>query len=82
MTQDPEKTVEFNESQVSIEEENRRLREENERLRLAEEERIRSLPAKERLYEKINVSLRTMNIIVGVLFVILAVVMTVALLDR
>lgn len=82
MTQDPKKTVELNESQVSIEEENRRLREENERLRLAEEERIRSLPAKERLYEKINVSLRTMNIIVGVLFVILAVVMTVALLDR
>lgn len=82
MTQDPEKTVELNELQVSIEEENRRLREENERLRLAEEERIRSLPAKERLYEKINVSLRTMNIIVGVLFVILAVVMTVALLDR
>ena len=66
----------------SIEEENRRLKEENERLRKAEEERIANLAPKERLYEKINVSLRTMNIIVGILFVILAVVMILALLDR
>lgn len=67
---------------TQIEEENKRLKEENERLRLLEEERIKGLAPKERLYDRIPVSLRTMNIIVGVLFAILAAVFVIALLDR
>ena len=38
-------------------EENKRLREENERLK--------KLPLKERLYDKINVSVRTLDIVIG-----------------
>lgn len=67
---------------TQIEEENQRLKDENERLKLAEEERIKNLGPKERLYDKLNVSLRTMNIIVGVLFVFLFVVLAMGLLDR
>ena len=47
---------------------NRKLREENERLR--------ALPLKERLYEKVHVSVRTLDIFIGcmcVLFVIVVV---------
>lgn len=66
----------------AVETENQRLKEENEQLRLAEEERLKSLPTKERLYEKVHVSLRTMNIIVGILFAILAAVLILGLLDR
>lgn len=65
-----------------LEKENQRLKEENEQMRLAEEERIRNLAPKDRLYDKIHVSLRTMNIIIGVLFVILFVVLAIGLLDR
>lgn len=65
-----------------LEDENQRLKEENEQMRLAEEERIRNLTPKDRLYDKIHVSLRTMNIIIGVLFVILFVVLAIGLLDR
>lgn len=66
----------------AIEEENQRLKEENEQLRLAEEARLQGLAPKERLYDKINISLRTMNIIIGVLFVILFVVLALGMLDR
>lgn len=65
-----------------VAEENRLLKEENERLRQAEEERIKNLAPKERMYDKIHVSLRTMNIIVGVLFAILIIVLVMGLLDR
>lgn len=49
-----------------LEEENRKLREENERLQ--------NLSPKERLYEHIHVSVRTMDIIIGILCVVFIVV--------
>lgn len=65
-----------------LEAENLRLKDENEALRLSEEERLKSLGPKERLYEKVHVSLGTMNIIVGILFALLAAVLILGLLDR
>lgn len=65
-----------------LEAENQRLKDENEALRLSEEERLKSLAPKERLYEKVHVSLGTMNIIVGILFALLAAVLILGLLDR
>ena len=53
MTMDEMKNLE------ELAEENRRLKEENERLQ--------NLSPKERLYEHIHVSVRTMNIIIGCL---------------
>ena len=53
MTMDEMKNLE------ELAEENRRLKEENERLQ--------TLSPKERLYEHIHVSVRTMNIIIGCL---------------
>lgn len=53
MTMDEMKNLE------ELSEENRRLKEENERLQ--------NLSPKERLYEHIHVSVRTMNIIIGCL---------------
>ena len=56
------------EAMEQLQEMNRKLREENERLR--------SLPLKERLYEKIHVSVRTLDIFIGcmcVLFVIVVI---------
>lgn len=55
-----EKTIE------ELEEENRKLREENERLQ--------NLSPRERLYEHIHVSVRTMDIIIGILCVLFIVV--------
>lgn len=46
-------------SMEQLAEENRKLKEENERLQ--------NLSAKERLYEHVHVSVRTMNIIIGCL---------------
>lgn len=65
-----------------VEAENQRLKAENEQLRLAEEERVKNLGPKERLYDKLNVSLRTMNIIVGIMFLFLFAVLALGLLDR
>lgn len=61
-----------------LELENERLREENERLRLLEEYR-KTLPLKERLYDRIDVSVKTMDIIIAGLLILLAVVMIIAL---
>lgn len=55
--------------------ENERLREENERLR-EEIERVRSLPFKERLYDRVNVSLKTMDIII-ITLILLAIAATI-----
>lgn len=55
-----EKTLE------ELQEENRRLQEENERLK--------QLPLKERMYDKINVSVRTMDIFIGIMCVLFVVV--------
>ena len=60
------------EAMEQLQEMNRKLREENERLR--------SLPLKERLYEKIHVSVRTLDIFIGcmcVLFVIVVFTMVI-----
>lgn len=47
----------------------RRLMEENEKLR-EEIERVRSLPMKERIYDHVHVSVRTMDIFIGVMLVL------------
>lgn len=49
--------------------ETQRLREENERLR-EEIERVRNLPMKERLYEHVNVSVKTMDIFIITMLVL------------
>ena len=61
MTMDEMKNLE------ELAEENRRLKEENERLQ--------NLSPKERLYEHIHVSVRTMNIIIGCLCALFVLVM-------
>ena len=56
--------------ELTAEEENlRRLEEENERLR-REIERVRSLPLKERLYDKVHVSVRTLDIFIAVMIIL------------
>ncbi|MEG0565478.1 MAG: hypothetical protein RR590_04550 [Hungatella sp.] len=70
------------EEREQMEQENQQLKAENEHLRQAEEARIQNLNPKERLYDKIHVSLRTMDIIIGVLFVILFMTLLLGLLNR
>ena len=54
---------------LTEEEENlRKLEEENERLR-REIERVRNLSLKERLYDKVNVSVRTLDIVILVMVI-------------
>lgn len=53
---------------TQAEEETRRLLEENERLR-EEIERVKSLPVKERIYDHVHVSVRTIDIFIGVMLV-------------
>lgn len=65
--------VKNNESTIErLEEENRRLVEENERLK--------QLPLKERMYDKINVSVRTMDIFIGIMCVLFVVVVIMGIL--
>jgi len=47
----------------------KRLEEENERLR-QEIERVRNLPLKERLYDKVHVSVRTLDIFIAVMIIL------------
>lgn len=56
-----------------LELENKRLREENERLK--------ELNLKERMYEKVHVSVRTMDIFIGVMLVLLIIVLILGMLD-
>lgn len=51
------------------EDETQRLREENERLR-EEIERVKSLPLKERLYDHVHVSVKTMDIFICTMIVL------------
>lgn len=65
--------VKNNESAIEqLEEENRRLMEENERLK--------KLSLKERMYDKINVSVRTMDIFIGIMCVLFVVVVIMGIL--
>ena len=57
-----------------IEEENRKLKEENERLK--------NLSPKERLYDKVHVSVKTMDMIIGALLVLLVAVIILGLINR
>lgn len=54
---------------TQAEEETHRLLEENERLR-EEIERVRGLPMKERIYDHVHVSVRTIDIFIGGMLVI------------
>ena len=70
-----EKNTEGREDRLQqLEEENRKLKEENVQLR---EKNL-----KERLYDHVNVSVRTMDIIIGALCVFFVVVLVIALANR
>lgn len=59
-------------TQEELELENKRLQEENERLK--------NLSIKERMYEKVHVSVRTMDIFIGCMLVLLVIVLVMGIL--
>ena len=61
--------------------ERRRLEEENERLR-KELEYIKEKNLKERIYDHVNVSVRTMDIFIGIMVALFVVVIVIGLLNR
>ena len=61
--------------------ERRRLEEENERLR-KELEYIKEKNLKERIYDHVNVSVRTMDIFIGIMVVLFVAVIVIGLLNR
>lgn len=63
-------------------EQNRQLREENERLKREREEYRKTLSPKERLYDRVNVSVKTMDRIIAVLFILLGVVLVMGIVNR
>ncbi len=69
-------------SETDLERQNRLLREENERLKKEREEYRKALPAKERLYDHINVSLKTMDMIIAALFILLGIVLVMGIMAR
>lgn len=77
-----EEVNDVNEFEDSLEEQNRRLLEENERLKREREEYRKNLPVKERLYDHVNVSLKTMDRIIAVLFILLGIVLVMGIVNR
>ena len=63
------KTAESGRELTGEEQNLKRLEEENERLR-QEIERVRNLPLKERLYDKVYVSVRTLDIFIAVMIIL------------
>ena len=63
------KTAESGRELTGEEQNLKRLEEENERLR-QEIERVRYLPLKERLYDKVHVSVRTLDIFIAVMIIL------------
>jgi hypothetical protein len=63
------KTAESGRELTGEEQNLKRLEEENERLR-QEIERVRNLPLKERLYDKVHVSVRTLDIFITVMIIL------------
>lgn len=61
--------------------ERRRLEEENERLR-KELEYMKGKNLKERIYDHVNVSVRTMDIFIGIMVALFVVVIVIGLLNR
>lgn len=70
--------MEQNKTLCDLEQENQRLKEENERLK----EYRKSLPVKERLYDHINVSVRTLDIFIGCMIVLFVVVIAAGFMNR
>ena len=64
-----QKTAESGRGRARGEQNLKRLEEENERLR-QEIERVRNLPLKERLYDKVHVSVRTLDIFIAVMIIL------------
>lgn len=79
-----EKDMKDNEMMTAEElaEQNRQLREENERLKREREEYRKTLSPKERLYDHVNVSVKTMDRIIAALFILLGVVLVMGILNR
>lgn len=69
------------ESGVAENDEAGRLRQENERLR-QEIERVKELSIKERLYDHVHVSLRTLDIFIGVMIALGVFVVILGLINR
>lgn len=69
-------------TQEELEEQNRRLLAENEQLKREREEYRKTLPVKERLYDHVNVSLKTMDRIIAALFILLGIVLVMGMLNR
>lgn len=65
-----------------LEERNQKLQEENERLKQEREEYRKNLPFKERLYDHVNLSVKTMDKIIAGLFILLGVVLTMGIIFR
>lgn len=63
------KTAESGRELTGEEQNLKRLEEENERLR-QEIERVRNLPLKERLYDKVHVSMKTLDIFIAVMIIL------------
>ena len=72
-------TVERKKTVEELEEENRRLREEHEQLL---KEYRASLPLKERMYDRVPLTVRQLDVIIGLLLAALAAVVILGLLDR
>lgn len=70
--------MEQNKTLCDLEQENQRLKEENERLK----EYRKSLPVKERLYDHIHVSVRTLDIFIGCMIVLFVVVIAAGFMNR
>ena len=64
-----QKTAESGRELTGEEQNLKRLEEENARLR-QEIERVRNLPLKERLYDKVHVSVRTLDIFIAVMIIL------------
>ena len=64
-----QKTAESGRELTGEEQNLKRLEEENERRR-QEIERVRNLPLKERLYDKVHVSVRTLDIFIAVMIIL------------
>lgn len=69
-------------TQEELEEQNRRLLAENEQLKREREEYRKTLPVKERLYDHVNVSLKTMDRIIAALFILLGIVLVMGMINR
>lgn len=76
-----EREMPLEEAEVPEDEERRRLEEENEELR-RELELMKEKNLKERLYDHVHVSVRTMDIFIGIMLALLIAVIVIGILNK